>query len=95
MGKKEKRGRKEEWTSRKDKEEEQPREKKEQGREEGKKEGIPKEGEEKEIMEKIRKILRDSKNEAYTSIAKIRATIPGAVDEKLYERLQMAVTLRE
>ena len=31
-------------------------------------------------MEKIRKRLKDSRDEAYTSIAKIRATIPGAVD---------------
>ena len=29
------------------------------------------------------------------SIARIRATIPGAVDEKLYEKLQMVVMLRE
>ena len=46
-------------------------------------------------MEKISKRARDSENEAYTSIVKIRGTIPGAVDEKLYGRLQMAVTLRE
>ena len=50
---------------------------------------------EKGIMEKVSKRARDSRNEAYISIVKIRATIPGAVDEKLYERLQMAVTLRE
>ena len=37
-------------------------------------------------MEQIKKRLRDSRNGAYSNIAKIKATFPGIIEQKAYER---------
>ena len=42
-------------------------------------------------MEKMRQRSKNSRNKVYVNIARIKVTIPGAVDEKLYEKLQIAV----
>ena len=47
------------------------------------------------VIEQMMRRSRDSKDRAYTNIARIMSTVPGAVEEKAYGWLLMAVMLRE
>ena len=41
------------------------------------------------------KKVRNSRNRVYASIAKVKATIPGAVNEKMHEILMVVITLQK
>ena len=47
------------------------------------------------MTEQMKKRARGSRDKAYTNIAKVKVTVPGAVEKKAYERLFMGVTLRK
>ena len=47
------------------------------------------------VMEQMMRRSRDSRDRVYSNIARIMSTVPGAVEEKAYGWLLMAVMLRK